>query len=220
LTIYGEEVLITMHDRDSDKQYIARIHDINPLTTFHQIKIYDADPIVETEPTYIASLNSVKYYENFAPIVLLNGYGYKLFEEELWRELSVMYENPTFLGTVDKRFFFAYTESFQFVSEYGHLVESSLEGLEGLPPEKVFAGGDIEKGNVQIKGNASGEKAISIDSDIVAGNNTVTIGNSSIPNLWLGNLEFSVTDEKLIISTTGITGKTFDFLWKESAGPL
>jgi hypothetical protein len=190
---------------------------------------HDFEPYDDTRELMICALDNVEYFE-FAPIVLINGNRYRLFTETIWRTLG---EECNYINRVDNKYIQLSnsktpddtTVFTTFVNEFGHQISSDVTA-SGLSPDKVFrTTEDKGEGNVQIRGVASGENSLVIDSDVVVSeDNMMAIGHSTNYRYRFGQLEFYVTAEKLIITmipdqTNTTKNKSFEFLWPTTVGP-
>jgi hypothetical protein len=190
---------------------------------------HDFEPFDDTKGMMVCALDNVEYFD-FAPIVLINGNKYRLFTETVWRNLPV---ECNYINRVDNKFIQLSnsktpddtTVFTTFVSEFGHQISSDVTA-SGLSPDKVFrTTEDKGEGNVQIRGVASGENSLVIDSDVVVDeDNMMAIGHSTNYRYRFGQLEFYVTADKLIITmipdqNDTSKNKSFEFLWPTTIGP-
>jgi hypothetical protein len=190
---------------------------------------YDFEPFDISKSLMVCALDNIEYFD-FAPVVLINGGRYRLFTETVRRALP---EEFNYVNRVDNKFIQLSNSKIAdsssvfttYVSEMGHQISSDVTA-SGLSPDKVFrTDEDKGEGNVQIRGVASGENSLVIDSDVVVDeDNMMAIGHSTNYRYRFGQLEFYVTAEKLIITmipdqSDHSKNKSFEFLWPTNIGP-
>jgi pentatricopeptide repeat protein len=235
-------LMIARNKTTTEKYYLVYLYvtqtevpdgDYTTVVSTFSIEYYDLEIPKPTENVRICALEGVDYY-GFTPIVITNGNRYKIVKSIaernnpniLWRT----FENgmvPTYVYPVNNRFFqFSNLDrnsstkvSMLQISELSTLVEATADSVMGLPPERVFKGGNITSGNIQIQGDAEGKNAIAIGSTIKATEKSVVIGNPGNNFLQLGNLEFVASEESLKIISRIEPNKAFNLLWKETEGP-
>jgi hypothetical protein len=209
----GKSVYFTVI-QDS-KQYYASIASLTGIA----IRYYDLDNPTIGE-TYITCFPyGADYYSSKGIPIFVNEFQYKVLGESRWRELPIL---AGFVNVVSNKFVQITSTSEEeevCVSENVLHITSGTDERHGIPPEKVFVNYEEDDERVQLRGVAEGDNSIAIESGALGvEENSVIIGKVTNNIVQLGQLEFVVLEDKLVVKSRA-TKKSFDLLYQEAPGP-
>jgi hypothetical protein len=200
---YLNDKIITLTYSTASLKLYKSVYDINTSTVVNR----ELDVSNSKESSRISYIQK---YENpdYSVELILNGDKYSTNSGKTWMSIP---ESCAFVQILNNNRFIIYepTTKAIFVS-FPIIVVSG----GGIPPEVIFEDGDIENGNIAIRGKTSNTGySLNIDSDVAAVEDNIRIGNSKANKINIGELEIVVSDEKLIITKTSEEQKSFEFLW-------
>jgi hypothetical protein len=197
------------------KQYYA-INDNLPNGSF---KYYDLEVPTEGE-TYVTCFPyGADYYSDRGIPIFVHDLFFKVQGESRWRELPIVAGYVDLVSNKFVQITSTNDEEEVCVSDNVLHITSGTDERQGIPPEKVFRNYEEENERVQLRGDAEGDNSIAIESgDIAVEENSVVIGKVTNNILQLGQLEFIVLEDRLVVKSRP-TKKSLDLLYEEAPGP-